>query len=598
MTITQMTETDFATWIMGTEWEFSTKGGKRRIWFATPGIAIYSRMDESGSKAASAFSWGVTKKGEARMFYETSDKRPYDVVIGDDLKLAKITDVKDNNVWRAPMTGRRALPAAPALKDAEFKTWLKGKHVAFEGGTYVFPGDDTVVVHSGKDTTVCQLKYIRPGLLSLLWKDNPKDPTLMVFSQDLKSMQYYVWWGTKTGVVGDGKPPALAQAKPAAARTSTKSGQVTMNDLKAISLAGKSASVNALLIQELGNSKFAGAASALSLSVLEQQGEKPATIAFNQSVGPMMQKALQEVARFHAIRHGGWPRASEMQLSFEDKYGGKDGPSAAVACALLLESVIKGTELDAGFAVTGDLNADGSVQPIGGVHAKLRGATNLKCKLLGIPEKNAVHAMDIFHTEGLKPFLGIQVFSFSKFDEVITVARAAKEPEVAAAIAEFAALAKAATGAPQMLRSADSIAKLRSIGQRAPFHLSARILLLFATDKLPRTLSPAGTLAEMDQAIGDLQTAIGGDLTAKTKLDGGQVAKARSGFQRLRPLADARVRPLLDAWTTWGNLADKFVKNNGPRDEKDVAEWRGAVNRINVESEKLRSNEAFREDLK
>ena len=597
LSLTQMTQTDFATWIMGTEWEFSAHGGKRRVWFATPGVVLYSRSEEAGEKAASAYSWGVTKKGEARFFQELSDKRPFDVVINDDLQKARINDTTKNDSWQATMIGRRALPPAPKQTDAEFKTWLQGRHVSFEGYTYVYPGNDTVEVRSSKDVKVQKLQYIRPGICSLLWDNNTKDPTLMIFSADLKSMQFYVWWGTRTGVVGDGKPPEIAAAA-APARTTAKSGQVTMNDLKPIRLAAKSASVNALLVQELGNSKYAGSASALALSALDLEGDKPATIAFNQSVGSMMQKALQEVARFHAIRHGGWPRATEMQLSFEDKYGGKDGPSAAVACALLLESVIKGIPLDPAFAVTGDLNADGSIQPIGGVHAKLRGATNLKCKLLGIPEKNSVHATDIFHTEGLKPFLGIQVFAFSKFDDALVIARATKAPEVAAAIADFATLAKGAAAAPQSLRSPDSMTKLRSILQRVPTHLSAKILLLYATDKLPKTLSPAGTLAEMDQAVGDLQTAIGGDLTAKTKLDGGQVAKARSGLQRLRPLADARVRPLVDAWVAWGILADKFVKNNGPRDDKDTTEWRTTVSRINVEAEKLRSNEAFREALK
>ena len=599
MSLTQMSQTDFATWIMGTEWEFKPRGDTRRVWFATPGVVIYTRLEEKGSKAASAYSWGVTKKGEARFYYETTDQRPYEVTISDDLKSASIKDVKSNDSWKATACPRRALPAAPAMKDEEWKTWLKGKHVAFGGQNYVF-GDGIVTENLDGNTKTHQMKIIRPGLAYYLYEDRPRDPTLMVFSTDLKSMQYYVWWGTKTGVVGDGKPPALATTTKAPARTTVaaKSGAVTMNDLKSINLAGKAAAVNALLIQELGNSKFAGSASTLSLSVLAQEGEKPATIAFNQNVGPMMQKALQEVARFHAIRHGGWPRASEMQLSFEDKYGGKDGPSAAVACALLLESVIKGMELDPLFAVTGDLNADGSVQPIGGVHAKLRGATKLKCKLLGIPEKNAIHATDIFHTEGLKPFLGIQVFAFSKFDDVLTIARAAKSPDITAAISDFTALAKAAAAAPNSLRSPDVIARLRSIGQRVPTHLSARILLQYATDKLPRTLSPAGTLAEIDQAVGTLQTAIGSDLSAKTKLDGGEVAKARSGLQRLRPLSDARVRPLVDAWVAWGILADKFVKNDGPRDEKDVTEWRSTISRINVEAEKLRSNEAFREELK
>jgi hypothetical protein len=94
-----------------------------------------------------------------------------------------------------------------------------------------------------------------------------------------------------------------------------------------------------------------------------------------------------------------------------------------------------------------------------------------------------------------------------------------------------------------------------------------------------------------------LDTAIGGDLSATNKLDSGQVSKARSGFQRLRPLADARVRPLVDAWVNWGQLADRLVRAGGTLNEKSFNEWRAAIGRIQVEDEKLRKNEGFREEL-
>jgi hypothetical protein len=589
--IVPMSEKDFAAWIIGTEWEYKAGKNVRRLWFVTPELVVYSRPEKGGLEQASGFAWNAVKKGEARFYYDASEKTPYDVTFSTDLKRASVRNVQAKDTFEATMSGRRALPAPPNLSEAEFRAWLPGKVMSTSGALYTFKDGTVHVKWSNKEWTH-KTKIIRPGLAYYLHTENVRAPVLMAFSPDLKSMQFWCWWGTKSGSVKDTAPAVVAKTQPV-----SKNTPVTMPDLKPIRLAGKAAAVNALLIQELGSSKYAGKASALSLSALELEGDKPATIAFNQSVGPMMQKALQEVARFHAIRQGGWPRANEMQLSFEDKFTGKDGPSAAVACALVLESVIKGTELDPAFAVTGDLNADGSVQPIGGVHAKLRGATNLKCTLLGIPQKNAIHAMDIYHTEGLKPFLGIQVFAFTKFDEALAVARLGKPPEIMAAIAEFSTLAKSAAKAPNSLRAPDAMTKLQSIIQRVPTHLSARVLLLFATDKLPKTLSPAGTLAEIDQATGDLETAIRGDLTAKTKLDGGQVAKARSGLQRLRPLADARVRPLVDAWVAWGNLADKFVKNDGPRDEKDVKEWIATVNRIGVEEEKLRTNEGFREEL-
>jgi hypothetical protein len=588
-------DAEFPGWLVGTEWEYTPKQGKRRLWFAAPGVVIYSRPGETGTKSQSGYSYTIQKKGIVRTFAANSATSPIDLTVAEDLKQGSVYSAQQKERSAATMIGRRFLPSPADMKEAEFKAWLKGKTVSFEGGSSKTFGDSTVETRTSRESRTWKLHFVRPGLVYYLWNESPNDPTLISFSEDLKSARFWCWWGTNSGSVSGGAPPAAA-AK--ATRTTSKSSVVTMNDLKAIPLTNRAAAVNALLIQELGNSRYAGKASSLSLSALPLEGDKPATVAFNQAVGSMMSKALQEVARFHAIRHGGWPRAHEVQLSFEDKFGGKDGPSAAVACALLLESAIKGTALDPAFAVTGDMNADGSVQPIGGVHAKLRGATNLKCKLLGIPSKNVIHATDLVLTEGLKPFLGIQVFSLAKFDDALSVARADKSADLAAAITDFAAFAKTAGPNPQSLRAPDAVARLRSILQRAPGHLSAAVLLQFATDKLPKSLSPAGTLSELDQSIGDLNTAIDGDLNATNKLDSGQIAKARSGFQRLRPLADSRVRPLVDAWVNWGNVADKLARAGGTLNEKSFQEYRAAISRIQVEDEKLRSNESFREALK
>ena len=586
-------DAEFPGWLTGTEWEYTPKQGKRKLWFAAPGVVIYTRVGETGVKSQSGYSYTVQKSGFVRIFPGNSAAHPLDLTVAEDLKQGSLYSVDQKDRTAATMIGRRLPPAAPGMKEAEFKKWLQGKTLTCEDGTLTFPGDGIVHIKNKRDDVTAKLEIIRPGLLSFFWSSNIYDPTLVSFETDLKSARAWGWWCTFQYSISSGKSPPVPGP-----RTLAKGGVVTMNDLKAIALTSRASAVNALLVQELGSSRFAGKASSLSLSALPLEGDKPATIAFNQSVGSMMQKALQEVARFHAIRHGGWPRSHEMQLSFEDKFGGKDGPSAAVACALLLESAIKGTALDPEFAVTGDLNADGSVQPIGGVHAKLRGATNLKCKLLGIPSKNVIHATDLVLTEGLKPFTGIQVFSLAKFDDALAVARADKSPELAAAIKDFAALSRIAAATPAVLRAPDAIAKLKSILQRAPGHLSAQILLQYATDKLPKSLSPAGTLSELDQSIGDLNTAISGDLTVKNQLDGGQIAKARTALQRLRPLADPRVRPLVDAWVNWGNLADKLAHATGPANEQSVKEWRAAISRISVEDDKLRSNESFREELK
>lgn len=67
------------------------------------------------------------------------------------------------------------------------------------------------------------------------------------------------------------------------------------------------------------------------------------------------------------------PLSLTASLVFEQSYGGVDGDSATVAELLALLSAIAETPLNQGLAVTGSLNQQGEVQPIGGVNEKIEG---------------------------------------------------------------------------------------------------------------------------------------------------------------------------------------------------------------------------------
>ena len=103
---------------------------------------------------------------------------------------------------------------------------------------------------------------------------------------------------------------------------------------------------------------------------LDKRGN-PTNIRFNQRVGKAMDSALKEVTKYLRVKHDTWPSGYDIEIAFEDRFTAKDGPSAAICCALLLDSLVSGKTIDPFFAVTGDMNADGSVQPVGGCQQKL-----------------------------------------------------------------------------------------------------------------------------------------------------------------------------------------------------------------------------------
>jgi hypothetical protein len=321
--------------------------------------------------------------------------------------------------------------------------------------------------------------------------------------------------------------------------------------------------VNGLLVMPLVSGQEAGQASKMNATVVSGGG----MIRFNQGVGPDMQTALNEVQKFMTVRHPALPLSSDLEIAFEEKYSDKDGPSAAVACGLLVEAALTGRTWDPEFAVTGDMNADGSVQPVGGVAAKIRGATNGACKVVAVPQKNEGSVTDVFVTDGPMPLLKICVFSIKHFDDAVALAASDRDAVIGPAVSEFAIIRdvclrdpRAATG---ILKSAQGQARLQAVLQKAPHCLSAKYLLLYAQNRAPKTLSLAGSVQAVDTSGKSLVQAVKSD-----EARGGGLAiqedEARStlnNLRNLRPKLDSRVWPYVDAMLKFGEVVRAYVMN-------------------------------------
>jgi ATP-dependent Lon protease len=115
----------------------------------------------------------------------------------------------------------------------------------------------------------------------------------------------------------------------------------------------------------------------------------------------------------------------------------KDGPSAGVAMATAIVSVMTGIPVRKDVAMTGEITLRGRVLPIGGLKEKLLAAHRGGIKTVLIPEDNAKDLADI--SETVKS--GLEIVPVSRMDEVLAAALTRKpEPiewdEEAAAKAE------------------------------------------------------------------------------------------------------------------------------------------------------------------
>ncbi|GEP43407.1 S16 family serine protease [Brevifollis gellanilyticus] len=321
--------------------------------------------------------------------------------------------------------------------------------------------------------------------------------------------------------------------------------------------------VNGLLVMPLASGLEAGQASKMNATSVSGYGDTR----FSQSVGEDMQTALKEVQKFMSIRHPARPQAFDLEISFEEKYSGKDGPSAAVACGLLMESAITGKTWDPEFAVTGDMNADGSVQPIGGVAAKIRGATRGSCKLVAVPAKNEASVMDVLTMDGPMPLLKICVFSIKSFDEAVALASQERDAVIGPAVSEFAIIRDVCLRDPRAalstLRSAQGQARLQAVVQKAPHCLSAKHLLMHVQGRAPKTLSLAGSIQTVDSNGRGLLEALKSDVArgGGLAMQEDEMRTTLNTLRNLRPKLDNRVWPYVDSMLKFGDVVRAQLMN-------------------------------------
>src|SRR5690606_37235668 len=93
----------------------------------------------------------------------------------------------------------------------------------------------------------------------------------------------------------------------------------------------------------------------------------------------------------------------------------KDGPSAGVAMATAIVSVMTGIPIHRDVAMTGEITLRGRVLPIGGLKEKLLAAHRGGIKKVLIPEENAKDLAEI--ADNVKS--GLEIVPVSRMDEVL-----------------------------------------------------------------------------------------------------------------------------------------------------------------------------------
>lgn len=311
------------------------------------------------------------------------------------------------------------------------------------------------------------------GLLNLAALHKAVKPALVVSVQAGEAGE-----GAETGAT----PAPVASRAPA---TGWLPNLFNSQSNRAVSDVGN---IHLLFVSAPGTDGCLGMASRL-YATREAPGSEAATLVTK--VGDAMSTSFDEGLRYVRKLPRDWEKDFSIHLSFEDKFTPKDGGSAGTGFTLAMLAAIQNVALDPDIAVTGDLTIDGSVQPVGAVVEKLRGAIADKCKITLIPERNAGDAQDLALLDGTEPLWETQIFSISTIDEAFSLARRDRPENLKAAIARFNELRARlpATVTANYLPSPIVKAELHAVLKLAPNHLSAAILLHAAEHQLPPQLS-------------------------------------------------------------------------------------------------------------
>ena len=158
--------------------------------------------------------------------------------------------------------------------------------------------------------------------------------------------------------------------------------------------------VNGLTVAEIGGYAFGKPIRITASAALGKSGliniEREARLS-----GRLHDKGMQIIAGFLRSRFAqDKPLSLAASLCFEQSYSGVEGDSASSTEVFALLSALSGLPIRQEIAVTGSVNQQGDIQPIGGVNQKIEGFFDV-CRVLGLTGKQGV----IIPTENIEDLM-------------------------------------------------------------------------------------------------------------------------------------------------------------------------------------------------
>ena len=231
-----------------------------------------------------------------------------------------------------------------------------------------------------------------------------QDKLSVKFSSIMDLMRESHYWAKKaesTVVKGEHVKKALDEKILRVNRVEERMREMTLEDTIIVNTAGtKVGQINGLAVLDFGDYSF-GKPSRITAKTFAGKAGIVNIERETKMSGKIHEKAILIISSYlgskYAVKN---PISLSASITFEQLYEMVEGDSATCAELYALLSSISGVPLKQSFAVTGSMDQNGDVQPIGGVNQKIEGFFEL-CRMRGldgshgviIPGRNAKHLL-------------------------------------------------------------------------------------------------------------------------------------------------------------------------------------------------------------
>jgi hypothetical protein len=203
--------------------------------------------------------------------------------------------------------------------------------------------------------------------------------------------------------------------------------------------------------------------------------------------------------------------------------------------------------------MTGDVTADSKVRAIGGISAKIRGATEAQCTLVALPAENYNQLIDAFVYEGPELITSVQVIGISNLDDAVAVSRLDRDVNLTDAIALFNQVQQELKDSPTKIHSKEIADQLAQVVELEPRHFSAKLLLMTAQNAQPRKLSASASMYYTVTAFRTAWPTLSEHAkpSMHPQMNSVVVQEVLHTLDKVRRLADPQVVPFVNAFSEY-----------------------------------------------